>query len=75
MGMKMTEAEKEIFAEQIKVSTQAIQNLKEDATPEGTKEFYRHVAILKDIKARVDIIANHEKNIQEMNNVLSRLND
>jgi hypothetical protein len=71
--MRLSESEKEIYVDQIKVSTQKIQELQQDVTPKGTKEFYRHVAIIQDIKQRFEIAESSEKNVQEINQVLSKL--
>lgn len=71
--MRLTEADRQVFAEQVQVSSEAIQRLQHDSTGEGTREFYRHVSMLNSIKARFEIAESSEKNLQELNNILSNL--
>ncbi|MBN6890036.1 hypothetical protein ACUXCC_005527 [Cytobacillus horneckiae] len=71
--MKLSEMDKEIFIDQIRVSTQKIEAHKNDHTSVGTKEFYHHAAILKEIKLRFEIAAASKKSVQELNGVLSGL--
>jgi len=71
--MKLTEQDKAVYTEQIRVSSEAIERLKHDGTAEGTKEFYKHVSMINDIKARFEIAKNSEKSLQELNKVLSNL--
>ncbi|WP_046179241.1 hypothetical protein [Domibacillus tundrae] len=68
--MRIAEEAKEIFAEQARVSSQKIENLRNDTTPEGTKEFYHHVAILEDIKTRLEIVESSKKSLSDLKEVL-----
>jgi hypothetical protein len=71
--MNMTAWDKEVLKQQLKTSTEAIGKFKDDKTLEGTKQFEKHVAIINDIKQRVEIITSSEANIKELNEIISKL--
>lgn len=57
----MNEYQKHMFAEQLRVSTDKVNQLQNDRTPEGTKEFYKHAQIIEEIAQRMTIYTQYRK--------------
>lgn len=71
--MNLTEYEKEVYREQLRHSAQRIEELQHDASPEGTAEFHRHAAIIKEIRARFHIAQESLESIEALKDILSRI--
>lgn len=56
------------FLEQLEASSKALQKYENDTTPEGTKQFYHHAEIIKNIKARIQILEDGQKDMQRIQN-------
>lgn len=64
---------KEIFKEQINVSSEALSKYEQDASAEGTKEFYRHAKILEEITLRLTIAEQSKTNAEDVGKMLATL--
>ncbi|MBE1557000.1 hypothetical protein [Sporosarcina limicola] len=73
MGVGIPEEVKNMFNEQLTVSTQALQKYEKDVTAEGTKKFYHHAKILGDIKSRIDIFVDSQESEKEIKEILLKL--
>lgn len=71
--LDISEQNKEIFKEQIKVSREALQKFEKDGSEEGTKGFYRNAEILEDIFSRLTIAEQSQKNAEDVRETLGNL--
>lgn len=64
---------KEILLEQLKFSSEKLQELQNDSTPKGKEEFEHHVSLINDIKSRITIAQESKENLEELKKTLSEL--